>query len=148
MKKLLSLLLVLAMTISLAVPMVLASEFTDVDTKHQYYNAIQSLVARGIISGMGDGTFAPEASIKRSEFAKMVVLSIGINNAGESVEDSGFPDVPAGHWAAGFVKAAYGQGIINGFEDGTFRPDENVTYEQAITMAIRAKSLFLKAEAE
>lgn len=147
-KKFLSLLLVLTMTITLSVPMVSASEFTDVDTKHYYYNAIQSLVARGIISGMGDGTFAPEASIKRSEFAKMVVLSIGITNAGNAVESSGFPDVPADHWAAGYVKAAHGQGIINGFEDGTFRPDENVTYEQAITMAIRAKSLFLKAEAE
>ncbi len=148
MKKLLSLLLVLAMTISLAVPMVSAEEFTDVDTKHQYYNAIQSLVARGIVNGMGDGTFAPDADVTRAQYAKMVVLSIGITNAGESVEESGFPDVPSTHWAAGFVKAAHGQGIINGFEDGTFRPEEKVTYEQAITMAIRAKSLFLKAEAE
>ena len=148
MKKLLSLLLVLAMTISLAVPMVSASDFTDVDTKHQYYNAIQSLVARGIVNGMGDGTFAPDANVTRAQYAKMVVLSIGMTNVGESADSSGFPDVPSDHWAAGFVKAAHGQGIINGFEDGTFRPDENVTYEQAITMAIRAKSLFLKAEAE
>lgn len=148
MKKLLSLLLVLAMTISLAVPMVSASEFTDVDTKHQYYSAIQSLVARGIVNGMGDGTFAPDANVTRAQYAKMVVLSIGMTNAGNSVESSGFPDVPADHWAAGFIKAAHGQGIINGFEDGSFRPDDNVTYEQAIAMAIRAKSLFLKAEAE
>ncbi len=148
MKKLLSLLLVLAMTLSLAVPMVSAADFTDVDNTHQYFDAIQSLVARGIISGMGDGTFAPEANIKRSEFAKMVVLSIGIANAGDSVESSGFPDVANDHWAAGFIKTAFGQGIINGFPDGTFRPDENVTYEQAVTMVIRAKSPILKAEAE
>lgn len=148
MKKLLSLLLVLAMTLSLAVPMVSAADFTDVDNTHQYFDAIQSLVARGIISGMGDGTFAPEANIKRSEFAKMVVLSIGITNAGDAVESSGFPDVAKDHWAAGFIKTAFGQGIITGFEDGTFRPDENVTYEQAVTMVIRAKSPFLKAEAD
>lgn len=148
MKKLLSLLLVLAMTLSLAVPMASAADFTDVDNTHQYFDAIQSLVARGIISGMGDGTFAPEANIKRSEFAKMVVLSIGITNAGDAVESSGFPDVAKDHWAAGFIKTAFGQGIITGFEDGTFRPDENVTYEQAVTMVIRAKSPFLKAEAD
>lgn len=148
MKKLLSLLLVLAMTLSLAVPMVSASEFTDVDNTHQYFEAIQSLVARGIVNGMGDGTFAPEANVTRAQFAKMVVLSIGITNAGDSVDSSDFPDVAKDHWAAGYIKTAFGQGIINGFEDGTFRPEENVTYEQAITMVIRAKSPFLKVEAD
>lgn len=148
MKKLLSLLLVLAMTISLAVPAAAASDFTDVSDKHPYYSAIQSLVARGIISGMGDGTFAPDASIKRSEFAKMVILSIGMGNISTTVESTGFPDVATDHWAAGYIKAAHGQGIINGYDDGTFKPDAQVTYEQAIAMVIRAKSTFLKAEAE
>ena len=148
MRKILSLFLVLAMTISFAVPMTSAAEFTDVPSSNPYYSAIQSLVARGIISGMGDGTFAPDASIKRSEFAKMIILSIGMGNVSTIVDSTGFPDVSVEHWAAPYIKAAYGQGIINGFDDGTFKPDENVTYEQAITMAVRAKSIFLKAEAE
>ncbi len=148
-RKLLSLVLAFAMVFSLAMPMTYAADFTDVPANHHYYDAIQSLVARGIISGIGDGTFAPEATIKRSEFAKMVILSIGMSNvANTTVTSTGFPDVSTEHWAAAFIKAAFDQGIINGFEDGTFKPDENVTYDQAIKMVVCAKSSYLKSAAE
>ncbi len=148
-KKFLSLLLALSMVISMAVPMAFAADFTDVPQTHQYYEAIQSLVARGIISGMGDGTFAPNATIKRSEFAKMVIYAIGMGNfVGSGAVETGFPDVAADHWAAGVIKAAHDQGIINGYDDGTFKPDEPVTYEQAIKMTVCAKSAALGSVAE
>ncbi len=148
-RRLLSLVLAFAIVFTLAVPMTFAADFTDVPSNHRYFDAIQSLVARGIISGMGDGTFAPESTIKRSEFAKMVILSIGMSNVGNTkVTETGFPDVSAEHWAASFIKAAFDQGIINGFEDGSFKPDENVTYDQAIKMVVCAKSGYLKTQAE
>lgn len=139
-KKLLSLLLAFAMIFTLAIPATFAADFSDVPNNYQYYDAIQSLVARGIINGYEDGTFKPDATITRAEFAKMVIYAIGMGNlAQDSSASTGFPDVPAEHWAAGVIKIAFDLKIINGFEDGTFKPDENVTYDQALKMAVCAK---------
>ncbi|MBQ4517774.1 MAG: S-layer homology domain-containing protein [Clostridia bacterium] len=139
-KKLLSLLLAFAMVFTLAVPATFAADFSDVPTNYQYYDAVQSLVARGIINGYEDGTFKPEATITRAEFAKMVIYAIGMGNlAQDSSVSTGFPDVSSEHWAAGVIKIAYDLKIINGFDDGTFKPDENVTYDQALKMAVCAK---------
>ncbi len=139
-KTLLSLLLAFAMVFTLAVPATFAADFSDVPTNYQYYDAVQSLVARGIINGYEDGTFKPEATITRAEFAKMVIYAIGMGNlAQDSSVSTGFPDVSSEHWAAGVIKIAYDLKIINGFDDGTFKPDENVTYDQALKMAVCAK---------
>ncbi len=138
--KILSLLLALTMLLSLAVVPASAAEFTDVNKNYQYYDAIQNLVSRGIINGYEDGTFKPEATITRAEFCKMVIYAIGHETlANTAVSTTGFPDVDPTHWAAGAIKAAYDMKIINGFEDGTFRANENVTYDQAIKMVVCAK---------
>ncbi|MBE7036690.1 MAG: S-layer homology domain-containing protein, partial [Ruminococcaceae bacterium] len=139
-KKLLSLLLAFAMVFSLAIPAAFAADFSDVPSNYQYYDAVQSLVARGIINGYEDGTFKPEATITRAEFAKMVIYAIGLGNMTQDAStETGFPDVASNHWAAGVIKIAYDLKIINGFDDGTFKPDENVTYDQALKMAVCAK---------
>lgn len=139
-KKLLSFLLTFAMVLSLAIPVTFAADFSDVPTNYRYYDAVQSLVARGIINGYEDGTFKPEATITRAEFAKMVIYAIGLGNMTQDASTvTGFPDVAPEHWAAGVIKIAYDLKIINGFDDGTFKPDENVTYDQALKMAVCAK---------
>ncbi len=150
MRKLLSLFLAVLMTMSLAIP-AMAADFTDVGGDHQYYTAIQSLVARGIINGYeeeGGFSFKPDATITRAEFSKMVVYAIGMGNAASANAVSVFPDVAADHWASGVIKIAYDQKIINGFDDGTFKPEEPVTYEQAIKMVVIAKSAFIGQQAE
>ncbi len=140
MKKILSLLLVVAMMLSFSAVPAFAADFSDVSESYQYYDAVQSLVARGIINGYEDGTFRPEATITRGEFAKMIIYAIGLESmAADKVESSGFPDVAPEHWAASVIKIAYDMKIINGFEDGTFRADEKVTYDQAIKMTVCAK---------
>lgn len=139
-KKLLSLLLAVAMLFSLAVPSVFAADFSDVPESYQYYDSVQSLVARGIINGYDDGTFKPEGNITRGEFAKMIIYALGLSDlAATPVTETGFPDVAPEHWAASVIKIAHDMGIINGFDDGTFKPDENVTYDQALKMTICAK---------
>ncbi len=139
-RKILSLLLAVAMLFSLAIPSAFAADFSDVPETYQYYDAVQSLVARGIINGYDDGTFKPDATITRAEFCKMVVYSIGLGNMTETgVTETGFPDVAAEHWAASTIKTAFDLKIINGYDDGTFKPDENVTYDQALKMVICAK---------
>ncbi len=139
MKKFLSLLLVVALAISMMIPMTAsAAQFSDVDSTYRYYTAVENLAARGIINGMGDGTFAPENPVKRSEFAKIVC--IGVVGTGEvgATAGAGFTDVADDHWASGYIKVAAAAGIINGMGDGTFAPDADVTYEQAVKMLVCA----------
>jgi len=140
-KKLLAFLLAFVMLLTMAVLPASAVEFSDVPENYQYYDAIQSLVVRGIINGYEDGTFKPEATITRAEFCKMVIYAMNLSNLVEgAVTDTGFPDVATTHWGAGNIKVAHDMGIINGFDDGTFKPEENVTYEQAVKMVVCAAS--------
>ncbi|MBE7010486.1 MAG: S-layer homology domain-containing protein [Ruminococcaceae bacterium] len=140
-KNLLAFLLAFVMLFSLAVVPATAAQFSDVAESYQYYEAIQSLVARGVINGYEDGTFKPEATITRAEFCKMVIYALGLTNlVANAGTDTGFPDVAAEHWAAGTIKLAANMGIVNGYDDGTFKPQENVTYEQAVKMVVCATS--------
>ena len=118
-KKIMSLLLAIAMLAAFAVPSAFAAEFSDVPESYQYYDAVQSLVARGIVDGYTDGTFKPEDTISRAEFCKMVVYSIGMGEISQgAVAETGFPDVAADFWAAGVIKVARDMNIINGYDDG------------------------------
>ncbi|MBQ4516176.1 MAG: S-layer homology domain-containing protein, partial [Clostridia bacterium] len=147
MKKFLSLLLVVAFALSIMIPTASAAQFSDVDSTYRYYNAVENLAALKIINGMGDGTFAPDKTVKRSEFAKIVC--IGIVKTGEvaPTAGSGFTDVAADHWASGYIKVAAAAGIINGMGDGTFAPDADVTYEQAVKMLVCALGYDAQAQA-
>ena len=115
--------------------------FSDVEIGTTIGDAVSKLVAYGIISGYPDGTFKPEGAITRAEFAAVVARFKGIANAfGEDVV-TGFSDLDSDSssaWARPYVKASVDYNIINGFEDGTFRASEQVTYEQAIKMIICA----------
>ncbi len=145
-KKILSFILVAAMALTMFVPMVAATNFSDVPATYRYYNAVESLAARGIINGIGDGKFAPDANVKRDEFAKIVC--IGIVGSGEIPPSggSGFTDVAAERWSSGYIRAAAAAGIINGMGDGTFAPENPVTYEQAVKMLVCALGYTKTAE--
>jgi len=148
-KKLLAFLLAFAMLASMAVAPVWAADFNDVPESHPYYDAIQSLVVRGVINGYADGTFKPDATITRAEFCKMVIFALNLGSVAEGeVTETGFPDVATNHWAASNIKVAYDMGIINGFDDGTFKPEENVTFEQSVKMVVCAASDKLKQMAD
>lgn len=69
------------------VPTAFAAQFSDVPETYRYYEAVENLAARGIINGMGDGTFAPDANVKRDEFAKIVC--IGLLSTGEIAPAAG-----------------------------------------------------------
>ncbi|MDP4133086.1 MAG: S-layer homology domain-containing protein [Bacillota bacterium] len=112
------------------------SNFSDVDGSTTLGNAINELVGRKIITGFPDGTFKSGQTITRAEFAKIIVCFKNVDVAVSY--DTGFLDVDSvgqgGHWAKPYIKIAKDMGIIVGFPDGTFKPDEPVTYEQAVKM--------------
>lgn len=108
------------------------------DTK--YAEAAELLGALGIMVGDAEsGAFRPDDPILRSEMAKVAVYSIGLEDIVKSSNGTTkFPDVPADHWATGAINVADQQKLVVGDEEGTFRPDDNVTFEEAVTIIVRA----------
>ena len=113
--------------------------FTDVDKGDYAYEEITYLAGKGIISGSGDGSFKPENLVTRAEFAKMLVIALGLQN--ENVgKYKGFQDVQ-GHWSERFVNIAAKEGLINGIGSNRFAPERNITGAETAALAVRAKGL-------
>ena len=88
---------------------------------------------------MGDGTFAPEKTMTRAEYAAIVVRALGL--APDAAGAAAFTDVPAGSWFASFVGTACKYGIVNGRGGGIFDPQGTITRQEAAVMTVRAAGL-------
>lgn len=102
--------------------------FKDVKSSDYFYEAIKDLAGRKILSGYKDGTFRPYSEVTRAQAARMVANILGINT--HSVKDPGFADVPKGYWAHGYVAALVEKGILSGYDDNTFKPNEKLNRAQ------------------
>lgn len=94
------------------------------------------LQAQGILQGYEDGELHLERTLTRAEFTK--IFCDAFLKDDKSIKDyksPSFPDIAA-HWGADYIEKAVAAGVIAGFEDGTFRPDDTVTYEQAVKMIV------------
>ncbi|HHY96433.1 MAG TPA: S-layer homology domain-containing protein [Acholeplasma sp.] len=133
MKKVLSLVLVIAMVLS-SFSFAFAANFEDVEG--DYEEAVNVLTALGVVTGYEDGTFRPERIVTRAEMAKLIVEILGYGDlvAGSA---SNFADTQ-GHWADPWIALAAGRGLVIGTGDGNFTPDRQVSYDEAITMVVRA----------
>ena len=112
-------------------------EFADM-AGHWAKDAVNDMGSRMIIDGVGGGLFEPDRDITRAEFAAIVVRALGLGT------ESGaglFPDVNESDWYNGAVRTAYSYRLVTGFEDGTFRPNDKITREQAMTVLSRAMVL-------
>ena len=132
MKKVLSLVLVIAMVLS-SFSFAFAGTFSDIEG--DYEKAIEMLVALGIVDGYEDGTYRPEKVVTRAEMAKLMVVALGYSDL-VTGSKSNFSDTQ-GHWADAYIALAAGKGIVIGDGDGKFRPDSTVSYDEAITMLVR-----------
>lgn len=134
-KRVISAVIALALSASTLVA-VSASKFTDVDSTNSYAEAIESLAALDIVSGYEDGSFNPDGDITRAEAARMIVSALNMNaDAAASSGDTQFADVnEKTSWAKGFVNVGVAQGYIHGMGDGTFAPQDKVTFAQMCVM--------------
>ncbi|MBR1970128.1 MAG: S-layer homology domain-containing protein [Clostridia bacterium] len=126
-------------------------QFSDVEKGSVVEEAVENLVANNIINGYPDGTFKPNGDITRAEFAAVIARFKGIATNLSEDAVTGFSDLDSDDsykWARPYVKAAVDSGIINGFEDGTFRASEYVTYEQAVKMIVCAIDYHAMANSE
>ena len=143
MKKILALLL----SVLLIFPMSVLA-FDDIgESEHQ--EAIGTLATLEIIEGVNEKEFKPTATITRAEAATIVVRALGLDEtAAGAVEAIQFTDVPANHWGSGYINLAAQYGIIVGYGDGTFGPEDTLTYEQIVKMLVCALGYAPKAEAK
>lgn len=110
-----------------------SAAFPDVAGDNKYGSAISTMTNLGIIGGYEDGTFRPDGLVTRAEMAKIVFVSYTTyTDAGEGALT--FPDVSEKYWAKGYISWCAGKNIVGGYEDGTFRPTENITYDEALKM--------------
>ncbi|MGN0183112.1 MAG: S-layer homology domain-containing protein [Candidatus Ornithomonoglobus sp.] len=119
--------------------------FSDVPEDYSYKKAITTLSKLNVIDGYEDGTFGPNKDITRAEFTKLIVYMLGYGNI--STTTTQFNDLAADHWANANIATAYDLGIVNGYSDTEFGPDNAVTYEQALKMVVCALGYQNSAEA-
>jgi uncharacterized delta-60 repeat protein len=109
--------------------------FSDVPPGSTFYEFIERMASRGIISGYGDGTFRPGNNATRGQISKIVSNAMGFN---EAVSGQRFSDVPPGSTYYEFIERIASRGIIGGYGDGTFRPNNNASRGQVSKIVANA----------
>lgn len=135
---------ILAMSL-LSIPAVATSAFPDVPENAAYADAAEYLNDVGIMKGGTNGNFNPNNTVTRAQMAAIICRMLG-ETENLTTDGTRFTDVPTSYWANGYIVKAAELGIINGYADGNFKPDNTVTYEQAIAMIVRSMGLNEVAE--
>lgn len=117
--------------------------FDDMEA-HWARHAVEQLASQFIVFGMDEPLFDPDGSMNRAQFAALLIRALGMPPS--SGEGGLFPDVEAENWFAGAVEAAGRANLIQGFPDGTFRPNERMTRAQLAATLERALELITAAE--
>ena len=142
MKKFLSLVLALVMTMSLVTVSAGAKDFTDSGelSGEQYAEAVNVMSEMGIIDGYADGSFQPQGTLTRGAAAKIIACMMLGKTTAESLgtQAAPFKDVPVGSTFAGYIAYCSEAGIIDGYSDGTFRPGNTLTGFAFLKMLLTA----------
>lgn len=114
------------------------NKFTDIDDSPEK-EAIVYLSSKGIISGYSDNSteFKPNENISRAQFAAIITKSLLL----DEMQTDAFPDVKKSDWFSGYVGAVKSMNLINGYKDGTFGPDKNITREEAAVIIKKAAKI-------
>lgn len=113
------------------------SSYPDISAKRWSLKYIEAATAAGYFKGYTDGSFGPGGDMTRAELAALVVRiaeTLGVETTGSSVQ---FSDVDSGKWYSEYIEKAARYGLVNGYSDGSFRPDKAVSRAEAVTMINR-----------
>jgi len=105
--------------------------FSDLEG-NLYVRSINTLTTYGLLGGYGDGTFRPDASITRAEFCAMLGNMLDLDTS--PVTQSLFPDVSPDDWFAPVVHAMQADGLLSGYEDGSFRPNDTISQQEVVSI--------------
>ncbi|HHU32670.1 MAG TPA: S-layer homology domain-containing protein, partial [Clostridia bacterium] len=132
MRKLISLVLALVMVLGLAAPVMAAEESVQ-------ETAGGRLLSLGVIEGYTDGTLGLDKTITRAEIAVVLARIAGMGEAADLLKDtpSKFSDVKTGEWYTGWINLASSQGWVVGDPQGTFRPNDSISYREIVTVLLK-----------
>ena len=116
------------------------SNFSDVVMSQWFAGYVAKLYVMGVIEGYDDGTYKPDKKINRAEFTKIAMVAFG-HAIPESVTVNPFPDVKAEVWYAPYVAVAKNKGIVQGYGDGLFKPDDLITRPEALKILLLSAGL-------
>ena len=116
--------------------------FADTDPTAWYASFVAYAQKTGLVAGYKDNTFRPDNTITRAEAAAMTAAAMGLTS---DATESTFTDVSG--WAVGHVDALAQKGILSGYKDGTFRPDNNIVRSEAVTVVAHAAGFDADSEA-
>ena len=116
--------------------------FSDI-AGHWAEDVIEHAVSEGIVSGYPDGTFRPNDTVTRAEFAVMLTSALKLTGEGSALTFTDAAKIPS--WARKAVQQAVQAGMISGYEDGTFRPEAQITRSEMAVMIAAALKLDIKA---
>jgi len=124
----------------LLIPMILSAcgstpviAFNDVEPGDRHYVAITALQQEGIIDGYADNTFKSWQNINRAEALKMLTMATGIfEETPDETEEDPFTDTPSSQWYSKYLIAAKEKGIIDGYEDGSFKPEQTINLAETL----------------
>lgn len=141
MKKVLSIVLSLAMVVCMMPLTAFAASasntaYSDIAGEN-CEGAVNVLSALGVVNGYEDGTYKPANIVTRAEMAKLIITALGMESYATATTSS-YTDMTNAKWAVPVVEYATSLGVINGYGNGKFGPNDTVTYEQAATMIVRA----------
>lgn len=114
-----------------------APGFSDVSSGDWFYGSVESAVYAGIVKGYGDGTFHPNAPISRQEIACVLVQAMGKADVAQTMMDAQTiftDDTSIAAWARGFIDEANQAGLIKGYPNGSFAPENDATRAEACVM--------------
>lgn len=122
-----------------------AAELPNDAQTSKYKTAIQTLFDLNILQGNEKGEFAPTSALTRAEAVKIIVELMYPPQNTTDVSQA-FSDVPGSHWAATYINIGVSEGFINGYDENTFGPDDNVTYAQAVKLLMASAHYTVDAE--
>ncbi|WP_171717492.1 S-layer homology domain-containing protein [Paenibacillus phytohabitans] len=108
--------------------------FRDISASHWAAAAIQSMVAKQVVTGTSDLDFSPNQNVTRAEFAAFIARSLGL----KSGSAGSFTDVTSTKWYAGEIAAAAEAGIVTGTSGSSFAPDQPITRQEMVAMLMKA----------
>ena len=123
-------------------PEVEVEYFSDMAGYEWAKESVDTLYEKGIVSGVGDGKFAPDKAVTREEMLAMLIRAYGVST--EGVPNASFADVPESSWFAPYVAAGYAKGYVNGISATEFGAGANVTRQDASVMAYNIATAFGK----
>lgn len=114
-------------------------DFTDVKASSDYYEYVNELFERGFVSGYKDGSFKPTGLLTRAQASKILALNLGLDV--NKTFNHTFTDVPKSDWAYPYIAALKEAGIIDGYQDGTFKPGSPITRNQMAKILVNGYGL-------